>query len=289
MTQIFGKILDTTMHRPTPKTYLTVDGRPTRTTLSQALGFNVPSRFAEYICQLHDFAGGDPESCLDAFDVSLGLFPRGQDARYDGTPPELFPIGKTGCDGDHYGFLLHAPELELNDLPFAHYCPMDSEGVILVGSTTEMGIASVMAWRLSYDFVGAVEKERIAKIASACKIRPQEEQNPAVSVPIGWRFVPSSDGIGTLAPAKLFASEPLLEFDRYKSPAPFEDAAERAIRGGHWGTALHYLREGLWFFGVTKPFSLARRMIDVYSMMNREVLANELTHTMSLWIEAGET
>ncbi len=287
MNEIFRKLLDTTIPRPIPKTYLTVDGRPTRTTLSQALGFNVPSRFVEYICQLHDFAGGDPESCLDAFDDSLGLFPRGQDARYDGTPPELFPVGKTGCDGDHYGFLLHAPELELNDLPFAHYCPMDSDGVILVGSTTEMGIASVMGWHLS--FVSAVKKERIAKIAGACKIRPQEEQNPAVSVPHGWRFAPSSDGVGTLAPAKLFDPGPLLEFDRNKSSVPFEDAAERAISGGHLATALHYLREGLWFFWMTKPVSLARRMIDVYSMMNREALANELTHTMSRWIEAGET
>src|SRR5438105_3448690 len=100
-----------------PSTYLAAkQGRPSRTSLSESLGFKVPTRFTEFVGRLYDFANGDPAVCLDAFETALGLFPQGEDARYSGTPPELFPVGTTGCDGDHYGYLLHAPELELDDL-----------------------------------------------------------------------------------------------------------------------------------------------------------------------------
>lgn len=99
-------------------TYLTpTSGTPSRASLSRELGFNVPARFADYVAQLFEFADGHPERCLEAFDATLGLFPEGRRARYQGTPPELFPVGSTGCDGDHYGFLLHAPELDLDELP----------------------------------------------------------------------------------------------------------------------------------------------------------------------------
>jgi hypothetical protein len=277
------------MNAKTPTTYLNPTiGRPTRETLSQALDFNPPSRFAEYVGQLYDFSKGDPRTCLDGFDATLGLFPCGRSARYPGTPPELFPIGRTGCDGDHYGFLLHAPELELEDLPFCHYCPMDSDGVIIVGSGTEKGIATVMAVTLSYDFVSIEEKSLITEIARACNIRPQVEQNPMIPVPEGWQFLPSSDGVGTIAPASLFDSQMVVKFDQYKSADPFACAAELAIRGGYLATALHYLREGLWFFRCKQPRDLTQRMVDVYEMMNRPQLAMALTQTMSKRREAAE-
>src|SRR5262249_13786095 len=154
--------------------------------------------------------------------ATLGLFPAGPDARYWGTPPELFPVGSTGCDGDHYGFVLHAPELDLDELPYAHYCPMDSDGGILVGSTTAKGIASVMAWHSSYDCARQevkkllIEKKKLLiDVASFCSIQPDEERDPAIPVPGGWRLLPSSDGIGTLAPAKLFSREPVTALNRY--------------------------------------------------------------------------
>ena len=271
-------------------TYLTPStGRPSRETLSHALGFKVPSCFAAYICQLYDFTRGDPQACLDAFETTLGLCsPNGRDARYWGTPPELFPVGSTGCDGDHYGFLLHAPELDLDDLPYGHYCPMDSDGVIIVGSTAQQGIASVMAQHLCYDFINVEKKKLITDIARAGHFQPQEEENPAITLPNGWRFLPSSDGVGTLAPAELFAPQPVEQCDRYKSPAEFVKAADREANNGHLATALHYLREGLWFFWHAKPFTLARRMVEVYVLINRAELADELTHTMNRWSEAEE-
>ncbi len=164
---------------------------------------------------------------------------------------------------------------------------MDSDGVIIVGSGTENGIGSVMAVTLSYDFVSAEEKSLISEIARACNISPQVEHNPVIPVPQDWQFLPSSDGVGTIAPASLFDSQMVVEFDRYKSADPFVGAAELAIQNGHLATALHYLREGLWFFGWKKPLVLARRMVEVYEMMNRRPLANALTQTMSKWGEAA--
>jgi len=269
-----------------PIAYLTqVGGRPSRESVSRDLGFKVPARFAEYVCQIFDFANGSPEACMEAFKATLELYPAGADARYAGTPPELFPVGGTGCDGDHYGFILHAPELNLDDLPFGQYCPMDSDGVGLVGSTAEQGIGSRMAVLLSYDFVSPSEKQLIADIARACNIRPELEENPAISVPSGWRFLPSADGVGTLAPAHLFSSEPVAAFDQYGPTTPFIEAADRAVKAGYFATALHYLREALWFNWASSPFDVARLMIDVYHLLNRDQLAEQLNPTMRQWTE----
>lgn len=272
-----------------PMTYLTPEsGRPTRATVSHELGFKVPVRFAEYVCQIFDFYRGNPESCLNAFDATLGLYPAGRHARYDGTPAELFPVGKTGCDGDHYGFLLHAPELDLDELPFAHYCPMDDDGVVVVGSTTEQGIAANMARLLSYDFVSPEEKHRISEIASVCNIRPDEENAPAISVPSGWRYLPSTDGVGTLAPAELFSPDHVAVIAEYPQTTPHIDAADQALKGGYFATALHYLREGLWANWPAHPIGIAVRMGDVYHLLNRDKLAEELEHTMKGWAETDE-
>jgi len=83
----------------------------------------------------------------------------------------------------------------------------------------------------------------------------------------------------------LFDPQPLIEFDQYGSPDPYMDAANKAAKRGYPGTALHYLREGLWFSWVAKPFPLARQIVEVYRMMNRPILAVELAHTMGRWRE----
>ena len=268
----------------TPGAYLTcTNGVPTRESLSQELDFKVPTEFADFVRRVFEYSDGSSERCLAAFLATLGIYPNGPDARYSGTPPELFPVGSTGCDGDHYGFLLLAPELDLDDLPLAHYCPMDSDGVGLVGSTAIQGIASLMACHLSYDFIPNEEKELIARVAHMCNIHPVDEPHPAISVPTGWRFLPSSDGVGTLAPADLFDLRPVLEFDQYGPLTPFLGAADDAINRGYFATALHYLREGLWFRWPEKPYDLARRMVDVYHKMNRGKLAAELMRTMNGW------
>lgn len=277
------------MSRRTPSNYLTpTSGRPTRETISSALGFKVPLRFAEFVCQVYDLVGGNYEKGIEAFDAALGICPGGPDDRYLGTPPELFPIGRTGCDGDHYGFLVHAPELNLDDLPYCHYCPMDPDGVLLEGSTTVRGIAATMARLLSYDFVDATQKSLIADVAASCMIRPRPELDPRIAVPIGWRYQPSSDGVGTLAPSELFSPRNVVKYDEYGSIEPFVEAADEAARSKFPATALHYLREGLWFFWVTKPYALGERMAEIYKILNRGLLADEIDRTMDRWRQSPD-
>jgi hypothetical protein len=270
-----------------PRTYLTRFGRPNRDCLSRELGFKVPLRFSEFAGQIYDFANGDAEKCLDAFDAALGLHPEGSEARYFGTPPELFPVGRTGCDGEHYGFLLHAPELDRDDLPFATYCPMDSEGIYIFGSTTERGIAAVMARSLSYDFLSDAKKSQTLRVAEACGITPQVEPNPVLNLPKGWRYLPSCDGVGTMAPAEWFDPQPILSLSCQQSQVPCVEAAGESFRRGYLATALHYYREALWNSWSSKPYKIAELLIEVYSAMNRNLLATEMQNTIKRWQEAS--
>ena len=275
---------DIGMPNRTPQTYLTPEsGRPTHASLSKALELEVPHRFARFVSDLYDYGNGDPRRSLDAFDPSLGLYPNGPSARYDGTPPELFPIGSTGCDGDHYGFLLRAPELRLPDLPICHYCPMDSDGVIVVGSNTEQGISATMARLLSYDFVKPDRKRLIESTAKACGIQPSMSPVIDVIVPDGWQFVPSSDGVGTLAPSQLFDSQVTHTVLNKTQPEAILTTAESAIHSGYFATALHFLREGLWCNWFHKPVLLASKMALVYQAMNRNELAGQMLKSISRW------
>src|SRR5262249_34893265 len=154
-------------------------------------------------------------------------------------------------------------------------------------STAAQGIASAMATHISYNSARPKERKLIIDIASFCGVQPELEHDPAIWLPSGWRFLPSSDGVGTLAPAELFSPAPMTVVDPGGPPTAFIERADQAVQNGYYATALHYLRQGRWYCGVEHPIDLARRMADVYNMMNREKLAKELDHTMLRWTEKG--
>jgi hypothetical protein len=55
---------------------------------------------------------------------------------YDLSPPELSPFAATGCDGGHFGYVIHAPELPATDYPVGRFEPSDhDDGVYLLGAT----------------------------------------------------------------------------------------------------------------------------------------------------------
>lgn len=250
------------------QSYLTPPiGRPTRESISEALRFRVPSNFAKFIGQIYDFGNGDPEVCNSALFETIGIFPCGQSAKYSSTPPELFPVGSTGCDGEHYGFVLHAPELDLDELPFGQICPMDYVGVSIIAATSEEGI-SQKAWD-SLDCNRRMLQEKpvsdylieIDRIAQAtveyCEITPKQSVNRELSIPYGWKHLPSEDVIGTLAPRSWFASKTLVEFEGW-TLQQFMKAATDETQRGYYAAALHYLREGFWENWRTGPAYLAK-------------------------------
>lgn len=271
------------------RSYITpTTGRPTRESISEAVRFRVPSNFAKFIGQIYDFGKGDPEVCNSALSETIGIFPCGQSAKYSSTPPELFPVGSTGCDGEHYGFVLQAPELDLDDLPFGQICPMDFGRVFVFAANSEEGI-SKKAWdmldcnrRMLKDNPTSDYLREIDRISKAtvqyCEITPKRRVNCEISIPYGWKHLPSEDGIGTLAPSTWFAPKTLTKFEKW-TLKQYTSAATDETQRGYYATALHYLREGFWNNWRTGPSDLAKQMCDLYCLMDRQVIAEALDWT----------
>ena len=200
------------------------------------------------------------------FGESLGIDAANGPTIYDSAPCELFPIGYPGVDGVHYGYLVHAPELEADDYPICHFCPLDSDGVTIEGVDTHSGIASIMSFWGS----AAIYPDILGWNGAADRAREKKKQsiavNSAIQIPTGWRFESSSDGVGVLAPLSLFASDGFITIDPYGPVEPFVHAAASAVRNGHLATALFYLREGYWHNWTARPFTLADLLCDVYDL-----------------------
>jgi hypothetical protein len=265
------------------ETYLCpTTGRPTRESISRELGFKAPIRFADFVSQVYDFGLGDPTKCRSVFDAVLGIcYPDGIDCRYAGTPSEFFPIGSIGCDGVHYGYLAVAPELLLDELPIGYYGPMDSDGVVLAGRNTEEGIASTMADFLSYEFIDAERKDLIQRFAAYTGIELRKPQTTQLLVPKGWQHLPSKDGVGSLGPVEWFSEEPIFDISKWTMPEEYVWAADVFIKKCQFGTALHYLREGLWRYCWEGNRMIGERTCELYRLMGREPLAEVLEWTMT--------
>jgi hypothetical protein len=216
---------------------------------------------------------------------------RRDDPSYPSTPPEMVAFGSTGCDGDHYGLLVHAPELELEDYPLGNFCPMDSEGFCARGPGVAKAIGSLL-----YMCAQGGPNEGVLDIFQAhmgAKIGPTTD-DPLSNwpesgwhggrpwrVPDGWRFVPTRDGIGVLAPAVMFGGEdpePALPWQ--SSTVDWKvhgEAGKRALEGGYFGSALLHLREAYplhWFTSSTRWVMEA--MVEAYRGLGREGTARRL-------------
>lgn len=248
---------------------------PSAHALSVAFGLPVPDSLVRLASALHAWAAGDPGR-LQRAERALGFFPAGAletclcsgrpwgDARYPQTPPELLVIGATGVDGAHFGLLVHAPDLP-TDWPLADLCPMDDDGVVLVGSTLIEGLAAQLHEAESLDDPDA---EAIAHFRAALRIAPGPPPPPApLAVPDGWAFVPSPDGVGTLAPRDAFRELPL-------APAP--DPLARALadlRDGFAGAALARLRDAWWHDWARQGARLSEPMALAYEALARPLFA----------------
>jgi hypothetical protein len=273
---------------PAPKTYLCPEsGRPDRESVSAALGFTVPASFVDLVEWIYDQAKGDPYRSVDVFYERVGLGVADDFFRYDSTPCEFFPFGDTCVDGDHYGYLVHAPELQADDYPVCHYCPMDSDGVIIAGVGTYDGIASIMSlwakseahpdgpgWAAAFQELGSKRRKEI-------------DVQKAIHMPNGWRYQASSDGVGVLAPESFFESEEVVTLDPSWPVERYLGPAADAVGRGHVATALYYLREGYWNNWTEHPVPLCELMCDVYERLDRGCLADTLRARMTKWKESS--
>jgi hypothetical protein len=264
--------------------------------LSNIFGFRIPETFASVIKALYKYGSGDSKKCNACFAEATGFYFAGEDSRYPQTPPELFPIGTMGVDGVHLGYVVHAPDLEASEYPIGEICPMDSDGVIFVGGDTREALENLMSFEISYK---PKESECIRLVSDALGMRPRAEKakrrygidgrglriEPAV--PQGWKYVPSSDGIGVLAPQDTFTPGEIRILDLDESADMYLHEARRALDREFPATALYYLREGYWRFWTDKGknTTLSVPMIEAYHALGRPTLAKIVKRRAELFRE----
>jgi hypothetical protein len=126
---------------------------------------------------------------------------------------------------------------------------------------------------------------RIVAIAAALSIEPTAERGDRVlghvtpTVPPGWRYVPSRDGAGVLAPADAFASHEPVIGERDDPLEPVIDAAISTIGAGYPATALLGIRDTFWqtYLDKQEAFTALQEVwARAYLELGRPLLARAL-------------
>src|SRR5262245_14230490 len=262
--------------------------------LTSSFGFRVPPQFVTLLDALCEDCGS-AQAAYDRACGSLGWLLAGDGERYQQTPPELFPIATTGVDGCHFGYVIHAPELATSDYPIAGLEPMDRVGAYLLGTSTFKAVETLLSTRILYEkrpFSHEWWPEvstRLSRLgiepALAKAIRHDCERKPVVpTVPDGWKHIPSSDGIGALAPATQFHAAPLHPMEEQPDVGSVLDVASRHAADHFPATALWLLRECYWRTWTEQgndTIALCRAIIDSYHSLGRPSLAAVVTRRIA--------
>lgn len=262
---------------------------PSQASLTALLEFPVPAPLVSILTTFWEASQQSGQSLNVILDDLCGFYLEGYESRYQQTPPELFPIGRTGVDGVHYGYVLHAPEHPEEDYPLAQFGPMDFEGVVLLGRTTQnafewllsfhprvlgnaqervqlaRSIAQKAGLSLSPGKVGARYGEQGQGLPVEPRVRPEEQH------------VMTTDGVGVLAARNLFRPDD--SFDGIASNTTMNRILDRAkgeLEAGYPATALLYLREGYWH-DWTETGAILRYgtlMQRAYEDLRRPILAH---------------
>jgi hypothetical protein len=263
-----------------------------RESLTASFGFPVPPAFVTLLNALcHDC--GSAEAAFERVDESLHWLLRGEDQRYPQTPPELFPIAGSGVDGGHFGYVIHAPELAASDYPIARFEPMDSGGVYLLGTSTfeavETHISTALLYEQQHGWPSTLSFEwwpgvriRLRHLgidpdpAKANRNYDGGDGKPVVPPVLdGWRYVPSSDGVGVLAPASKFHFAFAHSMVDRPNVSLVLDVASRHAADHFPATALWLLRECYWHTypaAAADTSALCRAIIDSYRSLGRPSL-----------------
>jgi hypothetical protein len=275
---------------------------PNATNLSAAFGFPAPKSFVEFMRVIYELSDGNWHDGMDLFARSTGRDLVTSEYRYAQTPPELCPFASIGADGDHDGYVIHAPELSNDDYPVGSYVPMDSCGVWLVGKNTIEAIEHYLSCTLEFEGKQITDPNHaqilrsVQVLAKTLRIDPAPERAHENSgpngrglpiipkVPAGWRFLPSSDGVGVLAPEAAFGPDPLLTCPM--EPVDSVRMADDAFSHKYPAAALYYLREAFWNtcdFAIQE--GICRRLILVYHALSRPFLAEVVAKKLKCFFD----
>lgn len=253
------------------------NGRPTPESLAAIIQVNPPAELVNAFQALYDLTNGDLERLDDLVPRMMMVYPGGREHRYPTTPPELFPFGGTGVDGDHYGLLLTTPEIPVPSPPIASYCEIDGDGIVLRGANTREGLSTILNACHGFARDPAL-KAHIAELAILLNL-PLGSYEPIESwqlpIPAGYHHVPTHDGVGAVAAKSAFLDEhpPLGSSATVEA---FLKAARSATKKGKHGSALYYLREAMWYYSFDRPTELLSAIGRTYMELGRDILAAEV-------------
>jgi hypothetical protein len=248
--------------------------------LSVLIGIKPPKSFLDFVSSTQILFADNLEEAGCFTDETMFFRPY-PECHYPNTPFELIPFGDLGVDGAHYGFVVHAPELNSIEYPIGVFNPLDST-FGMVGTNTrdflERKIASTQIyWRKTGKdaelFAESKQrfKQKLDQLVERLRLKPthgraldgdawiKEGVVPA-NVPAGWLHKKSRDGIGVLAPKKFFDSK-----------VKDEATAAEYMRHGYPASALFSLRETLFKEGANPEIFEA--MANAYDVLGREMFA----------------
>jgi hypothetical protein len=277
------------------------DDERARDALSTAYGFRVPLAYARLVLAARSIdlqeAVNVVRLCVDESDLREPAFRNTAIDVYDTWVPEFFEIMQAGVDGIGYGLVVHAPELARDDWPMFEHSPDDYQAArpVFFGETLGEGLEMLVAHDPRYEPRTDDLRDNPAYTALASAMGLSLERKTLVRrtlgtecyippTPEGWRFVPCSDMIGTLAPQAAFAAEnphgkAFLERagDDRRAAAEAILAHTRAMLGaGLPGSALATIRcVYRWraLLDDAKVHEMLQLWADVYDALDRPLLA----------------
>lgn len=176
-----------------------------------------------------------------------------------------------GVDGAGWGFLVHTPEVPLDQLPVVHYCPMDSDPPSLSGKDVIQAIRTAMECSLesrsenpelfendsaAWELMVNVARNSLGINAELPRAGDKEAGMARAFVPPGYRYLPSADWVGVCAPNDSIDASVILPqhcdgdtLHRLASP----DRIRSLLGEGKPASALLLAREFVWHNCYVSP------------------------------------
>ena len=254
----------------------------------------------EHICPDDDLA-----NCFVPAFYLIG-FMEGEPMFEPSAPCEFFAFASPQVDGIDYGFVVHAPELAQEDFLVCELDPKDDlRGLRLLGNTFVEGLEALLSRALAsanqqpevwaeitrgYGLTPSIVLNRIKALSLQLGLYPDKEKAksvifdsngpaPVPVVPKGWRFAPSSDGVGVLAPT-LFFGEYQVEIEDVDTEygcdlEPVLDLAVKALAQSCPASALLVLRDAMFhnMYLDEQVERLVLPMRQAYLALNRPLFA----------------
>jgi hypothetical protein len=242
-------------------------------------GIAIPKIFYDTLIRIDRFCRLNSHDTLDTlFDVFGILRIEGKEARYQQTPIEFFPFGSIGSDGIHYGFVVHT--LGEEDYPSGELCPMDSDGVVVIGNNSTELFQNLLQDKTSIDNFLPLLRDLKLEPVLANRNRYDESDN-ALRVKVkpkeNWKYLQTSDGVGVFAEEHYFDihhGDQYNFLNRNKAIEKYEKLAIDMEKRKLYASQLYYLKELYW--NEWTNYELAKKylsgMLICYQNLNRQHL-----------------